>query len=167
MQVRRGDIHDWPFMYALGKVGIPASISPWRKQSMKETLNYREAILRGFWTWIQQTGSIIFIAEAPEAKSAGEREKWQSIGYLVLHPAAKEELTGLTQGWVMDVAVTPEWRRKGAGRVLLKAAEDYCREHKISYLGLAVSSHNLNALKLYESLGFAEERKLMVKSLEN
>lgn len=157
MHVRRGDIHDWPFIYDLGKLGIPASISPWRKQSMAETLNYREAILRGFWTWIQQTGSIIFIAE---------QEKRQAIGYLVLHPTAREELTGLIQGWVMDVAVAPGWRRKGAGRELLKAAEDYCREQKITYLGLAVSSHNIKALTLYESLGFAEERKLMVKSLE-
>jgi len=66
----------------------------------------------------------------------------------------------------MDIAVLPKWRGKGAGRMLLNAAEDYCHEHGIPYLGLAVSSHNVNALRLYEKFGFAEERKLLVKSFE-
>ncbi|MDP4159539.1 MAG: GNAT family N-acetyltransferase [Bacillota bacterium] len=167
MLVRQGDVRDWPFMYALGKVGVPDSVSPWRKQPMEETLKYRDGILKGFWTWIQQSGSIVFIAEAPVEEESGlEREKRQPIGYLVLHPSMREELTGVIQGWVMDLAVLPEWRRSGAGQILLKAAEDYCREQKVPYLGLAVSSHNVSALRLYEKFGFAEERKLMVKPLE-
>ena len=159
MRVRLGDVRDWSFMYALGKQGIPHSISPWRKQPMEETLKYRESILKGFWTWIQQSGSIVFIAE-------DSVEKPQSIGYLVLQTSSREELTGVLQGWIMDFAVLPEWRGKGAGRELLKAAEDHCSEQGIPYLGLAVSSHNVRALHLYEQFGFAEERKLMVKRLE-
>jgi len=156
MQVRQGDVRDWSFVYALAKIGIIDSISPWRKQSMEETQKYRETILKGFWTWIQQSGSIVFIVE----------EKNQPIGYLVLHASSREEITGVNQGWIMDVGVLPEWRGKGAGRVLLKAAEDHCREHHVPYLGLAVTSHNVRALHLYEQCGFAEERKLMVKLLE-
>jgi ribosomal protein S18 acetylase RimI-like enzyme len=168
MLVRFGDVRDWPFIYALGKLGIPHSISPWRKQPMAETLKYREGILKGFWTWIQQSGSIVFIAEASveEGKSGLETGKTQSIGYLVLQPSSREELTGVSQGWIMDFAVLPEWRGKGMGRELLKAAEDHCVEQGILYLGLAVSSHNVRALHLYEQSGFAEERKLMVKRLE-
>ena len=153
---------------ALGKLGIPHSISPWRKQPMEETLKYRESILRGFWTWIQQSGSIVFIAEASveEGKPGSETGKTQAVGYLVLQTSSREELTGVLQGWIMDFAVLPEWRGKGAGRELLKAAEDHCGEQGIPYLGLAVSSHNVRALHLYEQFGFAEERKLMVKRLE-
>ena len=158
MRVRQGDVRDWPFIYALGKLGIPHSISPWRKQPMAETLKYREGILKGFWTWIQQSGSIVFIAEASE--------KNQSIGYLVLQPSSREELTGVSQGWIMDFAVLPEWQGRGVGRELLKAAENHCVEQGVLYLGLAVSSHNVRALHLYEQSGFAEERKLMVKRLE-
>ena len=155
MRVRQGAVGDWPFMYALAKRGIQDSISPWRKQPVEETLKYRETLLKGFWTWIQQSGSIVFIAEEN-----------QPIGYLVLHASSREEITGVNQGWIMDLGVLPEWRGKGAGRALLKAAEDYCREQRVSYLGLAVTSHNVRALHLYEKLGFAEERKLMVKLLE-
>ncbi|KUO71408.1 MAG: acetyltransferase [Desulfosporosinus sp. BRH_c37] len=168
MRVRFGDVSDWPFIYALGKLGISHSISPWRKQPMEETLKYRESILSGFWTWIQKSGSLVFIAETSvdEGQPSLETGKKRSIGYLVLQTSSKEELTGVSQGWIMDLAVLPEWRGKGVGRKLLKAAEDQCNEQGISYLGLAVSSHNVRALHLYEQFGFAEERKLMVKQLE-
>ena len=168
MRVRFGNVRDWPFMHALGKQVIAHSISPWRKQPMEETLKYRESILKGFWTWIQQSGSTVFIVGAlvEEGKSGLETGKAQSIGYLVLQTSSREELTGVLQGWIMDFAVLPEWRGKGVGRELLKAAEDHCGEQGIPYLGLAVSSHNVRALHLYEQFGFAEERKLMVKRLE-
>lgn len=157
MRVRQGNVRDWPFMAALGKDVIPASISPWRKQPMEETLKYREKILKGFWTWIQQTDSKVFIAETDQG---------EPVGYLVLYPSSREELTGVLQAWVMDLAVLPKYRQEGFGKKLMEAAEEYAREQGISYLGLAVSSHNRHALHLYETLGFAEERKLMVKVLE-
>lgn len=161
MQIRQGEVHDWPFIYALSKAVIPASVSPWRKQVVDETIKFREKALKGFWTWIQQTDSKVFVAEARD-----EDGDVLLIGYLVLYPSSREELTGVLQGWVMDVAVLPTFRRQGVGRALFAAAEDYCRETGLAYLGLAVSSHNVQALKLYESLGFAEERKLMVKVLD-
>lgn len=163
MRVRQGNVRDWPFMYALGKIGIPDSISPWRKQPMEATLKHREETLRGFWNWIQQSDSEVFIVEEPEKQG---KTGAQPIGYLVLNALAREELTGVSQGWIMDIVVLPEYRGKGAGRVLLNAAEDYCRKHGVPYLGLAVSSHNVQALRLYENSGFAEERKLLVKSIE-
>ncbi|HBW36372.1 GNAT family N-acetyltransferase [Desulfosporosinus sp. BICA1-9] len=168
MRVREGNVQDWPFIYTLGKKGMLDSISPWRKQPIEETIRYREGFLTGFWTWIQKTGSVVFIVEAVKenGKPCSEEEKTQPIGYLVLHPTSQEELTGLTQGWIMDLGVVPKWRGKGAGQVLLKAAEEYCRAHGVFYLGLAVSSHNVRALKLYEKFGFAEERKLLVKLID-
>lgn len=168
MQVREGNVRDWPFIYALGKIGVQDSISPWRKQPIEETLRYRKEFLRGFWAWIEKTGSVVFIVESEEiGKSSSDMKKIQPIGYLVLHPTAREELTGLNQGWIMDIGVNPEWRGKGVGQLLLKAAEKYCRAQKVPYLGLAVSSHNVRALKLYEKCGYAEERKLLVKCMED
>ncbi|MPL59428.1 GNAT family acetyltransferase [Desulfitobacterium sp. LBE] len=145
-------------MYELAKRVIPVNISPWRQQPMEETMKYRIKMLKNFWTWINQSGSKVFIAEMEQEKPAG---------FLVLYPNAVEELTGLPQGWVMDIAVLEDYRNHGIGRVLMEAAETYCREQGIEYLGLAVSSHNVQAVKLYQSLGFAEERKLMVKVLKD
>jgi len=161
MHIRLGDVRDWPFVYSLSREVIPASVSPWRKQPMEETLKYRDQFLKGYWPWIQRTDSKVFIAEDQD-----ESGQAHLIGYLVLHPTAWEELTGIIQGWIMDVAVLPAWRGKGVGKSLLQAAERYCRDNGIHYLGLAVSTHNVKALNLYQENGFIEERKLMVKVLE-
>jgi ribosomal protein S18 acetylase RimI-like enzyme len=160
MHIRKGNIRDWPFIYELSKKVIPNSISPWRLQSMEDTIKYRDKTLKGLWSWIQQTGSIVFIAEKIEGNDS------LKLGYLILYPEAIEELTGLGQAWIMDIAVLKSYRNYGAATALLEAAEKYCLNERIDYLGLAVSSHNLNALRLYEKLGFAEERKLMVKVLQ-
>jgi Acetyltransferase, GNAT family len=127
---------------------------------MEVTIKYRDKILKGLWKWIEQTGSIVFIAEKIEGKNS------LKLGYLILYPEAIEELTGLSQAWVMDIAVLSSYRNYGTATALLEAAEKFCHVKRIEYLGLAVSSHNLNALQLYEKLGFAEERKLMVKVLK-
>jgi len=156
VEIRLGGKQDWPFVYALSKSVMADSVSPWRKQDLDQTVKYRDSMLRGFWRWIEQTGSKVLIAE----------ENGQAVGYLILYLDSREELTGLLQGWVMDFAVLQEWRGRGIGKALLQAAEDYCRGEGLGYLGLAVTSHNSRALKLYQDFGFAEERKLMVKVLE-
>lgn len=145
-------------MFELAKKVIPVNISPWRQQPMEETMNYRIKMLKNFWTWIKQSNSKVFIAETDQEKP---------VGFLVLYPYAVEELTGLNQAWVMDIAVHEDYRKQGIGRNLMNAAEVYCREEGIEYLGLAVSTHNVQALNLYQSLGFAEERKLMVKVIKD
>jgi len=161
IRIRSGDVRDWPFISGLSKKVIPDSISPWRQQALEETISYREKTLQGFWTWIQQTHSQVFIAESEE-----DGQEYP-VGYLILHSGSQEELTGVTQGWVMDLAVVYECRGQGVGRELLHAAEGHCRQMGIAYLGLAVSSHNVKALRLYQACGFAEERKLMVKLIEH
>ncbi|MHB8124336.1 MAG: GNAT family N-acetyltransferase [Desulfitobacteriaceae bacterium] len=160
MHIRQGDVRDWPFIYALSKEVIPSSISPWRLQPMGETIKYRDKILKGFWTWIQQTDSKVFIAEEINDKDTIK------LGYIILYPGSIEELTGLNQAWIMDIAVLSSYRGYGTGTALLETAEKYCYDSGIVYLGLAVSSHNHSALQLYEKVGFAEERKLMVKVLK-
>lgn len=169
MRVRLADVLDRSFIYDLGKLGVVYSVSPWRKQPMEETLKYRESMFQGFWNWIRQAGGVVLIAESGSGENKAELEpvKAKAVGYLVLQPAAREELTGVGQGWIMDIAVLPEWRGQGVGKMLLKAAEDQCRERGIFYLGLAVSSHNIRALRLYERFGFIEERKLMVKLVDS
>ena len=157
MQIRQGTVQDWPFMYELAKEVIPINISPWRKQPLEVTMEYRLKILKNFWAWIRQSNSKVFIAEMEEKKP---------VGFCVLYPKAVEELTGLPQAWIMDVTVAADYRNQGVGRALMEAAEGYCREQDIPYIGLAVSTHNLQALKLYQDLGYVEERKLMVKVLK-
>lgn len=58
------------------------------------------------------------------------------------------------EGFIADVAVAPEWRRRGIARALLQRAEDDARARSLTYLGLYVRESNHGARALYERLGF-------------
>ena len=71
------------------------------------------------------------------------------IGYLCLRILFDE-------AEILDVAVDPVQRRSGAGRLLVGAAFDQCREKGVQSLGLEVRVSNLPAIALYRSFGFTD-----------
>jgi ribosomal protein S18 acetylase RimI-like enzyme len=154
--VRAGTVRDWPFIQQLALESIHYSMSPVRGVSKEQMISYRRQSMSGFWAWVQRSQSKVFVAE--------EKER---IGYLILNDRAMEELTGGTQAWVMDVAVKPEYWGKGVARKLMQHAEEHCMHEEIKFIGLAVTTANQRAASLYQSLGYQEERKLMVKKLKD
>lgn len=62
--------------------------------------------------------------------------------------------TVLDEAEVMNVAVSPLFRRRGFGRLLLETALAYCKERGCAFLALEVRESNEAALALYCALGF-------------
>lgn len=60
----------------------------------------------------------------------------------------------LGEGNINNIAVLPEYRRKGYGRLLLEALIAYGKEHNLSFLTLEVRESNEGAISLYRSMGF-------------
>lgn len=58
------------------------------------------------------------------------------------------------EGNINNVAVLPEHRRKGYGKLLLSHLISYAKEHNLSFLTLEVRVSNEGAIHLYESCGF-------------
>ena len=58
------------------------------------------------------------------------------------------------EGDILNLAVLPEYRRRGLGRALLDAAFEACRKGKIESLMLEVRASNAAAQGLYTSAGF-------------
>ncbi|MDF2686866.1 MAG: hypothetical protein K0S55_2049, partial [Clostridia bacterium] len=56
--------------------------------------------------------------------------------------------------WVREVAVRPEYQRKGIARKLIKQAINYGIEHGAVKSFLAADENNIHAIKLYKSLGY-------------
>jgi len=56
----------------------------------------------------------------------------------------------------MDIAVAPEHRAKGVGRMLLEQAIAVAREKGAERLVLEVRQSNVPAIRLYEYFGFVE-----------
>ena len=58
------------------------------------------------------------------------------------------------EGNINNVAVLPDYRRKGYGRLLLSHLISYANEHQLLLLTLEVRASNEGAIHLYESCGF-------------
>jgi ribosomal protein S18 acetylase RimI-like enzyme len=65
------------------------------------------------------------------------------------------------RGWVYYLAVDPDHRHKGYGRVMMDAAERWLREAGIEKLQLMVRPDNKSVKNFYQSLGFAEQERII------
>jgi len=75
---------------------------------------------------------------------------------------------GTTDSWMMgNVAVLPEYRRRGIAHKLVQAALEFIRERGGNMAALDVIAENLPAYKLYESLGFAHYSSIMELDLKS
>jgi ribosomal protein S18 acetylase RimI-like enzyme len=58
---------------------------------------------------------------------------------------------GISDAYIQDLVVLPEWRGMGVGRMILSALLDACRSRKISWLALIAEPETSD---FYRSLGF-------------
>jgi ribosomal protein S18 acetylase RimI-like enzyme len=65
------------------------------------------------------------------------------------------------RGWVYYVAVDPEHRKKGAGRAIMTAAEDWLRARSILKLQLMVRPDNAQVQAFYETLDYDEQERIV------
>jgi ribosomal protein S18 acetylase RimI-like enzyme len=82
---------------------------------------------------------------------------------LVLHEGdalAASVMTGFDghRGWVYYLAVAPERRRAGLGRVMMDAAEAWLRTRGAPKIQLMVRADNEAALGFYEALGLERQQ---------
>ena len=60
----------------------------------------------------------------------------------------------LDEGYISNVAVSPDCRRRGIARRLLAELERRCRALELAFMTLEVRASNTPAIALYESRGF-------------
>jgi ribosomal-protein-alanine N-acetyltransferase len=60
----------------------------------------------------------------------------------------------LDEGYIANVAVHPDFRRRGVATALLKKLYDFALEKGLAMLTLEVRASNLDAIKIYENAGF-------------
>ena len=62
----------------------------------------------------------------------------------------------LDEGYISNVAVAPEYRRRGVGRALLDALTARARARDLAFLTLEVRRSNAAAIGLYAGAGFVQ-----------
>lgn len=58
------------------------------------------------------------------------------------------------EAWVFDLSIDPKYRRRGAARALMAAAQALMKARGLRHIGLQVMAHNAQAQALYRKLGF-------------
>jgi [ribosomal protein S18]-alanine N-acetyltransferase len=76
----------------------------------------------------------------------------KSVGMILL----KRNLDEAVASWRLGIAVAPERRGQGIGRLLLRAAATFVRARAGTYLNLLVDPENAPAMALYRQEGFQE-----------
>ena len=74
----------------------------------------------------------------------------KTAGYAGMHCVAGE-------AYVTNIAVFPEFRRRGVGRALAQKLAESAECESCSFLSLEARASNTAAVSLYHSLGFQEE----------
>jgi ribosomal protein S18 acetylase RimI-like enzyme len=65
------------------------------------------------------------------------------------------------RGWVYYVAVDPQHRKKGLGRAIMAAAEEWLRARGILKLQLMVRPDNTQVQAFYETLDYDEQERIV------
>ena len=75
------------------------------------------------------------------------------VGFVSIH-SNWHERSGGHVGELHEIAVRPDWGRKGIGTALIHQAEQFARQQGRETATLWVGEHNTRAAELYRKLGF-------------
>lgn len=98
-----------------------------------------------------------FLAERLANKESvillAKNDEGQPVGFTQLYPSFSSVSAERT--WILnDLYVLEECRGQGIGRQLLNAAREYAISTKAKGISLQTARDNINAQKLYESVGY-------------
>lgn len=105
-----------------------------------------------------ETDGKVFVAEL-DGQVVGFISVWAKVKATAIEEEAYEF------AYVSDLAVMPDYRGRGIGKALLRAAEDYAVEQGATILRLGVLAKNEVARKLYHDYGFEERIIALTKNL--
>ncbi|MCM3399461.1 GNAT family N-acetyltransferase [Oceanobacillus profundus] len=92
----------------------------------------------------------------------GAFNKEELIGFVWLY---KQTNFGEQRLHINQIIVSQEHRGKGIAKQLIKEAERFAINNEIKTMDLNVSEINVEAIKMYDNIGFSTERRLMKKVL--
>lgn len=92
-------------------------------------------------------------------------DRHRFMGYVVTGSMG-EGFSAIPVGMIFDISVLEPFRRRGIAKLLIRTAEEYCRQQGMWRIKLEVAANNPIAQSLYRKVGFTDERTLMGKNLD-
>lgn len=66
------------------------------------------------------------------------------------------------RGWVYYVAVAPSVQRRGLGRQMMRACEEWLRSRQVPKIQLMVRAENMAVIGFYRHLGYADAQVVVL-----
>ena len=128
----------------------------WPNHSIEDLTTEVDSFLKGRELW--KFGSIVIPFLVVVAEPAGE----DVVGFLEasLHPFADKRRTA-TVGYLEGDYVAPEWRRRGIGGALGRAAEAWARSRGCREMASDAHAENRLAEQSHTALGYEEVERLI------
>jgi len=155
VEIRRAERTDIPKIISLAVESVEESRSPFRDTTLEALKQFRAKDLEQLHSLFGQPQLGLFVAVLGD----------KVVGHVIVLTGSFESLSTEEQGWIIDLSIKSEYRKKGIGKALSNEAESFIKGKGLKYIGLGVTSANTSAVKFYESLGYSEERKRMIKVL--
>jgi ribosomal protein S18 acetylase RimI-like enzyme len=116
--------------------------------------------------WSRRIGELFDMMVKKESHRVfiAEDDNQALLGYVWIGEGSNP-MTGTNHGYIYDIFVKEEQRRKGIGMRLMEEAERYCRKTEYHEMLLMVAVTNQPAQKLYAKQGFKAEQMYMLKRL--
>ena len=92
------------------------------------------------------------------------KENQQVLGFALVQQKSTPPFpcfVPLQYAYLLDLVVASDQRGRGIGRQLIQAVKDWAAARKLEYIELGVLTQNEGAVRLYESMAFTEDRKVM------
>lgn len=152
MRIRACRESDRDFLIGLARRFMDFELMGWRDPAVMEEAQIRLAQKS---VDHPEAGVEIFIAE---------EETGELLGFVEVHPH-KDALSGIEQGYIAAIAVSPQGEGQGTGRRLMLTAENWARQKGYKQLVLNVFTNNERAVRFYTRLHYEMEVARMVKEL--
>lgn len=101
-------------------------------------------------TRLENNESVIFAA------FASDEDRKLAVGFTQLYP--KYSSARAIKNWILnDLYVEEHYRGRGIGQQLIANAMDFAKQEGATFVQLETAVDNLNAQRLYESIGFTQQ----------
>jgi ribosomal protein S18 acetylase RimI-like enzyme len=156
-RIRKAQLKDITKIIDLATEMVVYSKSEFRDINIEILKSFRRTDLAGIYQILNNPDICLYIAESLDG---------EFLGHVFAMKNYVSSSTGELQGHIFDLSVHEEYQRLGIGEKLMSMAEQFCAEGGMKYVCFNVTTSNVKAVKFYEKIGYAEERKWMIKIIE-
>lgn len=153
VRARRYEERDRAAVLALAP-RLAEGVAAWRDPAAVDTAV--QGWVHGSLAAAESSDSAVFVAEDRAASG-------HVLGFVTV--GERTHFSGAVDGYVGELVVAPDHERRGAGRALMTAAENWARDRGLRHLTLETGAANHPARCFYAALGYQEEDVRLTKGL--